>query len=252
MSEAPPFELTSRVYDLLYQEKDYRAEVDYLMALLAEHSGDVRTVLDLGCGTGRHAENLTARELEVTGVELSPQMAARARGVPGLAVVEGDVRDVRLGRCFDAVLALFHVVSYQATVEDLERTFATAAAHLDQGGLLIFDVWSTPAVFTQRPEKRVRRFGDTDLEVVRTAHPVERPHESIVEVHYEIAVTDRRAGAIEQIRETHVMRHLTHGEVELLARLCGFVVLRAEEYLTGAEPSESTWGVCYMLRRATR
>jgi SAM-dependent methyltransferase len=252
MSEALPFELTSRVYDLLYQAKDYRAETEYLIALLAEHHDDARTVLDLGCGTGRHAENLIARGLEVTGVELSPQMATRARGVPGLDVVEGDVRDVRLNRRFDAVLALFHVVSYQTTVEDLQRTFATAAAHLGRGGLFIFDVWSTPAVLTQRPDERVRSFRNTDLEIVRTAHPVERPHESIVEVHYELEVTERRTGEVEELHETHVMRHLTQGEVELLARPSGFVVLRAEEYLTGAKPSESTWGVCYMLQRVAQ
>ena len=252
MSEAAPFELTSRVYDLLYSEKDYAGEVSYLLGLLAQHHGAVKVVLDLGCGTGRHAVHLLARGLEVTGVELSQQMAERAREVPRLDVIEGDVRDVRLGRRFDAVLALFHVVSYQTTIDDLERTFQTAAEHLDPGGLFVFDVWSTPAVLTQRPEIRTSSFMGDDLEVVRAAHPIERPHESIVEVNYSLAVTNRSTGEDSEIRETHVMRHLTHGEVELLARLSGFVVLHAEEYLTGAEPSDSTWGVCYVLQRVRR
>ena len=249
MSEAAPFELTSRVYDLLYREKDYAGEVAYLLGLLAEHHGAVKAVLDLGCGTGRHAVHLLDSGLDVTGVELSPQMAERAREVPRLNVFEGDVRHVRLGWRFDAVLALFHVVSYQTTIDDLERTFLTAAEHLDPGGLFVFDVWSTPAVLTQRPEVRTRRFADVELEVVRTAHPVERPHESVVEVKYSLVVTDRGTGLDHEIHETHVMRHLTSGEVELLARLSGFIVLRAEEYLTGAEPSDSTWGVSYVLRK---
>lgn len=249
MSEAAPFELTSRVYDLLYREKDYAGEVAYLLALLAEYHGAVKTVLDLGCGTGRHAVHLLARGLEVTGVELSPQMAERARKVPHLDVIEGDVRDVRLGRRFDAVVALFHVVSYQTSIDDLERTFLTAAEHLDPGGLFVFDVWSTPAVLTQRPEMRMRSFAGADLEVVRSAHPVERPYESVVEVKYTLVVTDQRTGEDREIHETHVMRHLTSGEVELLARLSGFIVLRSEEYLTGAGPSDSTWGVCYVLRK---
>ncbi len=249
MSEAAPFELTSRVYDLLYREKDYAGEVTYLLGLLAQHHGAVKAVLDLGCGTGRHAAHLLERGLEVTGVELSQQMAERAREVPRLDVIEGDVRDVRLGRRFDAVVALFHVVSYQTTIDDLARTFLTAAEHLDPGGLFVFDVWSTPAVLTQRPEIRTRSFLSEDLEVVRTAHPVERTHESVVEVKYSLLVTDRGTGQDREIRETHVMRHLTSGEVELLARLTGFFVARAEEYLTGAEPSELSWGVCYVLRR---
>lgn len=249
MNEAAPFELTSRVYDLLYREKDYAGEVAYLLGLLNQQHGAVKAVLDLGCGTGRHATHLLEGGLDVTGVELSQQMAELARRVPRLDVIEGDVRDVRLGRRFDAVLALFHVVSYQTTIDDLERMFLTAAAHLDPGGLFVFDVWSTPAVLTQRPEVRSRRFLSEDLEVVRTAHPVERPHESVVEVKYSLVVTDCGTGQDHEICETHVMRHLTHGEVELLARLTGFFVAQAEEYMTGAEPSESTWGVCYVLRR---
>ena len=249
MSEAAPFELTSRVYDLLYREKDYAGEVAYLLGLLAEYHGAVKTVLDLGCGTGRHASHLIACGLEVTGVELSPQMVERAREVPRLNVIEGDVRDVRLGRRFDAVLALFHVVSYQTTIDDLARTFLTVAEHLDPGGLFVFDVWSTPAVLTQRPETRTRSFADAGLLVVRSAHPVERPHESVVEVKYSLVVSDQGTVEDREIHETHVMRHLTTGEVELLARLSGLIVLRAEEYLTGAAPSDSTWGVCYVLRK---
>lgn len=249
MSEATPFELSSRVYDLLYREKDYAGEVTYLLGLLAQHHGAVNAVLDLGCGTGRHAADLLERGLEVTGVELSPKMAERAREVPRLDVIEGDVRDMRLGRRFDAVLALFHVVSYQTTIDDLVRTFLTAAEHLDPGGLFVFDVWSTPAVLTQRPEMRTRSIADDELQVVRSAHPFERPQESIVEVKYSLVVTDRGTGLDREIHETHVMRHLTSGEVELLARLSRFVVLRAEEYLTGAKPSDSTWGVCYVLRK---
>lgn len=249
MSDGAPFELTSRVYDLLYQDKDYEREAGYLVDLLLRHHGATGSILDLGCGTGRHAVHLISKGLAVTGVERSPLMAARAREVPGLEVIEGDVRDVRLGRRFGAVFALFHVVSYQTTVDDLLRTFATASEHLGPGGLFVFDAWSTPAVLTQRPEERVREFSGPDLKIVRYAQPVERPHESIVEVHYRLEVADGRTGEVEQLREKHVMRHVTQGEVELLARLTGLTPLHAEAYLTGEQPSDSSWGVCYVLRK---
>lgn len=249
MSRAEPFELTGRVYDLLYGGKDYAAESDYLVTLLERHHGAVVSILDLGCGTGRHANQLIRRGFEVTGIERSAEMARRAREVEGLRIVEGDIREVRLEKRFDAAVALFHVVSYQATVDDLTRAFRTAAAHLEPGGLFVFDVWSTPAVLIQRAEERVQQMVSSDLIVTRTARPVERPHDSIVEVHYQLAVKDRQSGEVQEIHETHIMRHLTRGEVELLAALAGFDVLHSEEYLSGAEPSESTWGVCYVLRR---
>jgi SAM-dependent methyltransferase len=246
------FDLSARVYDLLYRERDAGAEAAYVGSLLQRYQSGTRGVLDLGCGTGRHARALLDLGLEVVGVELSAPMASRARETGDFQVVEGDVRDVRLGRTFDAVLALFHVVSYQTTVDDLIDTFATAAAHLEPGGLFIFDVWSTPAVLAQRPESRVREVSDGSIDVVRTARPVEDVRRSLVEVHYEIQVTERASATSEAFREVHVMRHLTEGEVQLLARISGFEVLQSEEFLTGDKPSTATWGVCHVLRRSVR
>ncbi len=249
MNQPAPFDLSGRVYDLLYQDKDDAEEADYIVALMASHHPSIRSVLDLGCGTGRHARELLARGIEVVGVERSAEMADRARRVPALEVLEGDVRSVRLERTFDAVIALFHVVSYLTTTADLMAAFQTAAMHLEPGGLFVFDVWSTPAVLAQRPGPRVRQVSDEEFDVARTASAVEDLQRSIVEVHYAIEVTRKPDGATERFREQHVMRHLTQGEVELLSAVAGFELLHAEEFLTGAEPSGDTWGVCYVLRK---
>jgi SAM-dependent methyltransferase len=244
-----PFDLSARVYDLLYRDRDAETEVAYVHTLLQRHHPDTGLVLDLGCGTGRHAQALFDRGLTVVGIELNDAMASRARMTGDFEVIRADVRNVRLNRTFDAVLALFHVVSYQTGTDDLISTFLTAAAHLEQGGLFIFDVWSTPAVLTQRPEVRVRKVCDEDLDVTRTANPVEDVRRSIVEVRYELTVVDRSTGRSDTFQEVHVMRHVTEGEIELLARICGFEVVECEEFLTGIEPSAETWGVCYVLRR---
>jgi malonyl-CoA O-methyltransferase len=59
--------------------------------------GDVRglAVLDLGCGTGRHALWLTARGATVTGVDFSEGMLAEARRKPGADAVRFLVHDLR-------------------------------------------------------------------------------------------------------------------------------------------------------------
>ena len=48
--------LYSQYYDLLYSDKDYEGEVDYVNTLLKENSNNAKTLLDMGCGTGAHAE----------------------------------------------------------------------------------------------------------------------------------------------------------------------------------------------------
>jgi SAM-dependent methyltransferase len=249
LNSTAPFDLSGQVYDLLYRDRPADVEARYVASLLERFGGSIRGLLDLGCGTGRHARHLLELGFDVVGVERSEQMASRARLIEHLSVSTGDVRHVRLGRRFDAVLALFHVVSYQRTVQDLLDMFVTAADHLEPGGLFVFDTWSTPAVLSQRPEVRVREVSDGAIEVRRTARPVEDVRASRVDVHYEVEVTDRSKGTVESFTELHSMRHLTEAEVELLARASGFEVLHAEEFLTGAEPSAETWGVCFVLRK---
>ena len=47
-------------------------------------------------------------------------------GYGQLTFTLGDIRDIQLNKSFDAVIALFHVISYQATNEDVTATFETA------------------------------------------------------------------------------------------------------------------------------
>lgn len=85
------------------------AEVDFFLSLFPLSKG--ATVLDVGCGTGRHAVELAKRGFRVTGVDFSPEMLRVARGkaaVEGVAVefVEADARTLDLGRSFDAAICL--------------------------------------------------------------------------------------------------------------------------------------------------
>ena len=144
-------------YDLLYRDKDYAAEAEYVTRVVCAAAPGVRTVLELGSGTGIHGRIMAAHGLAVTGIERSETMVALARartasgaGRGGFECVAGDIRSAVLGRVFDAVVSLFHVVSYQTTNADLEQTFATASRHLVPRGVFFFDVWHGPAVLSDQ------------------------------------------------------------------------------------------------------
>ena len=70
----------SRYYNLLYQDKDYAGEAEYVRSLISRHFPQARAVLDLGCGTGRHDLLLAQMGYEVTGVDQSEEMLAIAKG----------------------------------------------------------------------------------------------------------------------------------------------------------------------------
>jgi SAM-dependent methyltransferase len=245
-----PFGLLGRAYDLLYAEKDYAGETARVLALIENASGRrPRSILELGAGTGGHGLHLATRGIEVIGVESSSEMLARSRPQPGLVLIDGDARDIRIGRTFDAVIALFHVASYQAEERDMAEFFGTAAVHLEPGGTFVFDAWYSPAVFAQGPEERVREVEGDGVAVKRRATAVEDVDRSLVDVHFDLEVQRTADGQIERGREVHRMRHLTGNEVRAFARAAGFEVVHAEGFPGGSAPSRETWGVVFVLRR---
>lgn len=74
---ADVFDAYSSYYDLLYRDKDYAAEADYVAQLLRTY-GNAGDLLEFGSGTGRHGRLLSQRGYRVTGVERSAAMIARA------------------------------------------------------------------------------------------------------------------------------------------------------------------------------
>jgi len=243
------FQRYSAYYDLLYRDKDYAAEAAYIGQTLRAASPRLRSVLELGSGTGKHGRLLAALGLEVFGVERSAHMVEQARravaqtGVAGsFACTMGDARTVALGRTFDSVISLFHVVSYQTTNEEVLQTFATAHKHVEEGGFFFFDCWHGPAVLRERPVVRVKRVEDESTRLTRIAEPVLDSNACTVTVNYTVIAEGKQSGHVETFGESHHMRYFFPTEISLIAAQVGFTRRKSEEFLTRCPPSEHTWG----------
>lgn len=243
------FNKYARYYELFNQEKDYKAEVGYLCDMFRKYAPETRSILELGAGTGSHARIFQEQGFEVIGIERSPEMVQVARE-NGIECVVGDISQVRLDQRFDAVISLFHVVSYLTDPEALRNTFCLTREHLKESGLFIFDAWYTDAVKAQRPERREKLIEHEEFKVRRVAQPTIDPVNHIVHVAYEFSLIDPEGIEVDHWREDHPMRHFSISEIESLAKSTGFDLLSAEEYLTGAAPSANTWGVCFILRKS--
>jgi SAM-dependent methyltransferase len=248
-STTPVFNSYSRYYDLLYKDKDYVAEADYIQALLIRHGVNSGCLLDLGSGTGIHGCLLASRGYNVLGIERSAEMAKRAAIVDGFTSQQGDIRSIKLGQTFDAILSIFHVISYQIENADLTAVFTKASEHLQPGGVFIFDFWYSPAVYSQQPSVRVKRMTDTKIEITRLAEPVIFSNQNRVDVNYTIFARNLISDSVEITTEIHSMRHFSLPEIDILAVKTGFERIDTEEFLSGKPASDSTWGVCVVLKR---
>jgi SAM-dependent methyltransferase len=127
----------ARYCQLINPVEDYATEAPQWTAVLRKHLGPGRhEVLELGTGGGNQLWYWSS-EFSVTGVDLSPQMLEEARRLcPGAELHVGDMRTIRLGRRFRGVL-IADAIDYLTSEDDLRATFATAAAHLEPGGVFI-------------------------------------------------------------------------------------------------------------------
>ncbi|MEP7145707.1 MAG: class I SAM-dependent methyltransferase [bacterium] len=243
------FDAYSKYYDLLYSDKDYSGETEYIEKLIQRFRAGAQNILDLGCGTGRHDIYLAEKNYEVTGVELSKTMIEEAKNnlhlkrdqELKLKFLNGDVRNFKINENFDIITSLFHVMSYQASNEDFISTLNTVRKHLGNEGKFIFDFWYGPAVLSVKPEARVKIFEGGDYTVERFADPVLKENENVVSVNYRVLVKTKNNGMQKEIKESHSMRYFFLPEIRFMLESADLKMIHSEEWMTGNNLSVSTW-----------
>jgi trans-aconitate methyltransferase len=123
---------------MLSSPDEYAEDARIFVEILTEAAGSrPRTLLELGSGAGNTASHYK-HDVNATLVDMSPQMLAVSQRLnPECEHLQGDMRTVRLGRTFDAVL-VHDAVQYLTTHDDLRLTLATAFAHCRPGGAALF------------------------------------------------------------------------------------------------------------------
>ena len=236
-------------YNLLYQDKDYEGEVNYIDKLIANFGKKKKELLEFGSGTGDHGSFLTKYGYVVHGVERSAEMVALSRKSKGFTCEQGDITKINLGRSYDCVLSLFHVVNYQITAQQINSFFVNAANHLDKDGLFIFDFWYSPAVYSQQPTLRLKRVNNEKVKITRIAEPIIYSSDNRVDIIYTFFLEDLITGSIHTFEEIHPLRHFNLSEVDKLGANNNFELINSEEFMTSAKLSEQTWSACVVFRK---
>lgn len=248
------FEDYAHFYDLLYQEKDYEAECDFLEQVFARYAPNpIRTILDLGCGTGGHIFPLAQRGYQVTGVDQSEQMLAEARTKelkyfgkqtpPKISLFQGDIRNLNLEGTYDAVISMFAVMGYMTSNQDFEAAIKVARKHLKTNGIFFYDVWYGPTVLSEKPTPRYKIVDQGDSRVIRFANPEISNLNHTVQINYKVLhLKDNKV--LLEIDERHGMRFFFPKELQYYMQKCGFETLRLCPFLKlGKDLDETEWNV---------
>ena len=155
------------LWPILSPKEDYVEEGEFIARTLKEHSlPEPRTLLHMGCGGG-HNDYTLKKHFKITGVDTSPAMLELARRLnPEVEYIEGDMRSVRLGREFDAVIIL-DSIGYMLSEDALREALRTACEHLRGGGVFLTVIDLYPSTFVQNKTNAwTRAMGDVELAFV--------------------------------------------------------------------------------------
>ncbi len=205
--------------------EEYAEDSAIIRAALSTAAATVGEVLDLGSGGGHVAAHL-ARDFELTLVDASPQMLALSRRLnPGCRHVEADMRTLRLGEEFGAVL-VHDAVDYMTSVGDLRAVITTAFVHCRPGGVAVFVPDHVADTFRPR-----RATGGGSDRAGRRAEFRERtwdpdPTDDWVQAEYEFLL--RSGGDVRVVRETHRLGAFSRATWFRLLAEAGFVSPRPD------------------------
>lgn len=141
------YSVTAKYYDGAYAAKQDLVDLPFYLDLAEKTGGPI---LEVACGTGRVLLPIARKGIEIHGVDnsrpmlniLEKHLAREPQEVRRkVKLHEGDMRDFRLGSRYPLVIIPFRPMQHMHTVQDQLSALTTAAVHLNEGGMLAFDVF---------------------------------------------------------------------------------------------------------------
>lgn len=243
----------SDAYDDFYKEKDYVGECKLIEHVIKNYSRiKVKSILDLGCGTGSHAIQLASDGYDVTGVDRSSEMlnVAISKSIhrdTTCDFLQSDIRHFNDTLKYDAVIMMFAVLGYQYSNEDVIAALKTVSRHLKKGGVFICDLWYGPTVIKQSPADKIRVIEKDDSQIIRKSSGVIDTSMHLVNVHFHL--WNIKGGIIVETEEDHAMRFFFPQELKLLFENAGLKILRIGQFPNvEKDPVDTSWSVCVVAK----
>ena len=208
-------------YHLVDPLGDHEEEADAFEAAF-ERTVDapLDTLLELGAGAGHNAVHLK-RRFRCTLSDLSEPMLSLNRTLnPECEHLQGDMRTLRLGRTFDAVL-VHDAICYMATEDDLLAAARTAFVHTRAGGAAIFAPDCVRETFRETSEVIS---GDDGVRALRCVAWTWDPDPADSQAVVDFAFLLRQGTTVTAVHDRHVEGLFSRAEWERVLASAGYIV----------------------------
>lgn len=211
--------------------KNYAREAAVICELVDRYKrSEGRRLLDVGCGTGRHLEQLVKR-FECEGLDIDRSMLAlAAERCPDARLHLTDMIGFNIGTRFDVIICLFGSIAYLPTLQRFEQAISNFARHLNPGGIAIVEPWLRPsewedgrvsASYADLPDVKIAR-----MHVARRDDNV-----ALLNFHYMVGMRD----GVRTFEETHRLLILNDEQYRSAFLRAGFELHQGTQVLGGRD-----------------
>jgi len=247
----------AKIYDVLNSDKDYKEESKYIDSLInkfIEKPQNEINILDLACGTGKHALEFYDLGYIVEGSDISKDMIA-------VATIKAKEKNKKIKyynesfqtcntieKKYDVIVAMFGSIGYLVNVDDLSNSFNNIRGLLVNGGIFIFDFWNGNAVIKEYSKERKKEVELEENKVVRTSNTCLDliTQRALVKFKFELS---RKGRKIENFTEEHLIRYFFIQEIHDFLQLKGFSILHKCPFLeSDSELLGTEWNVSFVVQ----
>ncbi len=243
----------SNFYDLLYKNKNYNKEFSFIKKILKNFLKNPKTLIDLGCGTGKYSKLMTDLGLEVHGIDNSKHMLNIARkkykANKKLKFTYSDINNLNIKKKFDIVSALFHILSYQIKKNNIKKFFQISQKLLKKNGILIFDFWYKDGVLNLREPLKCRNVENKNFKIYRITRP--KLIKKLDQIHdeHEMIIINKKNKKVKIFKETHKMRFFTIKTIKKYLKSNKLKYLISLDLSTSRTVTKNSWGALVVAKK---
>ncbi len=219
----------AELYDLFYSSKDYQKEALFIHQCIQKAGIQSAEILELACGTGNHALQLEKLGYSLLSTDYSADMLKVAQSKntgKNIRFQWMDITDFNLGsKKYKVIVCLFDSIGYVQSNENIIKVFSSVAAHLEEGGIFIFEFWNGGAFMRNYEASRVRKWNRGEEEIVRLSETeIDYVHQ-LGKVNYTISTFDK-GKEISVLQEQQINRFFFIQEMKNLLNSGGLTPLQ--------------------------
>lgn len=243
----------AHLYDEFMDNVPYREWAERIRALISSYGENVKSVLDLGCGTGTMTELISDLGYDVMGVDISEDMLSIAQDKAyehdkDILYINQDMRELELLEKADVVYSVCDCINYLITDEDVIKTFKSVHDNMERNGIFIFDfntVYKYENVIGNRTIAEVR----DDCSFIWENYYSTEDHINEFDVTFFAHIDGEDDDIYQRFDETHIQRGYELSEIRSFADEAGFRFIIAGDATTGEGVSDTSERIYVVLRK---